>query len=109
MVRREIAPTSQALQVAISRLFREPMLSESTSFGSRWGIYEMSSSQKGEHVAVGLRRHGNQRIHGLIDTCVRRDTNSSRRRQSAYQAPPPICGDLPRKDLFYELRHGTVL
>src|SRR5215211_4193610 len=44
MVRREIAPTSQALQVAFSRLFREPMLSESTSFGSRWGIYEMSSS-----------------------------------------------------------------
>src|SRR5215218_7943449 len=43
MVRREIAPTSQALQVAFSRLFREPMLSESTSFGSRWGIYEMSS------------------------------------------------------------------
>src|SRR5215211_2906751 len=45
MVRREIAPTSQALQVAFSRLFREPMLSESTSFGSRWGIYEMSSSE----------------------------------------------------------------
>src|SRR5215211_9489743 len=45
MVRREIAPTSQALQVAFSRLFREPMLSESTSFGSRWGIYEMSSSR----------------------------------------------------------------
>src|SRR5215211_2661038 len=45
MVRREIAPTSQALQVAFSRLFREPMLSESTSFGSRWGIYEMSSTQ----------------------------------------------------------------
>src|SRR5215211_6330536 len=44
MVRREIAPTSQALQVAFSRLFREPMLSESTSFGSRWGIYEMSST-----------------------------------------------------------------
>src|SRR5215211_7109436 len=44
MVRREIAPTSQALQVAFSRLFREPMLSESTSFGSRWGIYEMGSS-----------------------------------------------------------------
>src|SRR5215216_303938 len=43
MVRREIAPTSQALQVAFSRLFRVPMLSESTSFGSRWGIYEMSS------------------------------------------------------------------
>src|SRR5215211_2084016 len=46
MVRREIAPTSQALQVAFSRLFREPMLSESTSFGSRWGIYEMSSSKR---------------------------------------------------------------
>src|SRR5215211_1297366 len=45
MVRREIAPTSQALRVAFSRLFREPMLSESTSFGSRWGIYEMSSSK----------------------------------------------------------------
>src|SRR5215211_5015347 len=45
MVRREIAPTSQALQVAFSRLFREPMLSESTSFGSRWGIYEMGSSR----------------------------------------------------------------
>src|SRR5215211_9523776 len=43
MVRREIAPTSQALQVAFFRLFREPMLSESTSFGSRWGIYEMNS------------------------------------------------------------------
>src|SRR5215212_10289914 len=50
MVRREIAPTSQALQVAYSRLFREPMLSESTSFGSRWGIYEMGSSQHGRQV-----------------------------------------------------------
>src|SRR5215211_6321487 len=50
MVRREIAPTSQALQVAFSRLFREPMLSESTSFGSRWGIYEMSSNDAGEHA-----------------------------------------------------------
>src|SRR5215211_2574424 len=47
MVRREIAPTSQALQVAFSRLFREPMLSESTSFGSRWGIYEMSFREPG--------------------------------------------------------------
>jgi hypothetical protein len=44
MVRREIAATSQALKVAFSRLFQEPMLSESTSLGSSWGIYEMSSS-----------------------------------------------------------------
>src|SRR5215211_5308993 len=44
MVGREIAPTSQVLQVVFSRLFREPMLSESMSFRSTWGIYEMSSS-----------------------------------------------------------------
>src|SRR5215211_294194 len=67
MVRREIAPTSQALQVAFSRLFREPMLSESTSFGSRWGIYEMSSSEIGvlllePAVALedGVERDGDQ-------------------------------------------------
>src|SRR5215211_1040500 len=54
MERREIAPTSQALQVAFSRLFREPMLSESTSFGSRWGIYEMGSRYKRQEVAGGL-------------------------------------------------------
>src|SRR5215211_621446 len=58
MVRREIAPTSQALQVAFSRLFREPMLSESTSFGSRWGIYEMSSSDEARRAGPSRRRRG---------------------------------------------------
>src|SRR5215211_3286679 len=62
MVRREIAPTSQALQVAFSRLFREPMLSESTSFGSRWGIYEMSST----HSALPLVRRARRRPDGVV-------------------------------------------
>src|SRR5215211_4096956 len=67
MVRREIAPTSQALQVAFSRLFREPMLSESTSFGSRWGIYEMGSrdhvhAKPGPGEAGRLRRSLPERL-----------------------------------------------
>src|SRR5215211_3095976 len=70
MVRREIAPTSQALQVAFSRLFREPMLSESTSFGSRWGIYEMSSSTPQRRECAGAQ--GTRPLGQLLCRLLRR-------------------------------------
>jgi hypothetical protein len=76
MVRREIAATSQALQVAFSRLFQEPMFSESTSFGSRWGIYEMSS----RHDVIALARESGVDVlqpEGLADLLGGRTLSST--------------------------------